>query len=261
MATAQDVRQSAEDFLRFYLQGGAAAARAGTTLVDTTSAAMQAALQAFDQSPTLDAVATIEPTPEEVFVRTPGIARRIPAVVGPAPDFIPCPNEELDRQIFSRPPNVPSDPLTDGLLGPIPIEDPSRPIQPDDRFVDMCAMEDAVVVAAADGTLEVSFLWVQDYPGEEVDSGLPESQLPPVRPVVDRAQPSVIVAECMEALESFLGPEVFQEIKVRSQLQLCSFEALDATRQAVLPGLGSYRRRHVQDHRHAGDVRDAPSLL
>jgi hypothetical protein len=233
MATAQDVRQSAEDFLRFYLQGGAAAARAGTTLVDTTSAAIQAALQAFDQSPTLDAVATIEPTPEEVFVRTPGIARRIPAVIGPAPDFIPCPNEELDRQIFSRPPNVPSDPLTDGLLGPVPIEDPSRPIQPDDRFVDMCAMEDAVVVAAADGTLEVSFLWVQDYPGEEVDSGLPESQLPRVRPVVDRAQPSVIVAECMEALESFLGPEVFQEIKVRSQLQLCSFEALDATRQAV----------------------------
>jgi hypothetical protein len=241
MATLAEAQETAADFLRFYLQGGAAAVRAGTRLIDAPPGVLESALQKFDANPTPSPVTTIEADPFDVFVRTPGIAGRIPAVVGPAPDFIEFSSPDLDRAIFTRPIDAESAPETLGLQGPVPIEDEGRPIKSSDVYVDMCAMEDAVVVATPAGGIEVTFLWVQDYPATESESAdvpdpgaLSEDELPRVRPLVDGAQPSVIAAECMEALESFLGPDVFREFTFRWRLELCAFEALDATRQSVL---------------------------
>jgi hypothetical protein len=242
VATLAEVQEAAADFLRFYVQGGAAAARAGTKLVDAPTAALEAALTRLENAPATGPVSVIEQDPLDVFVRTPGIARRMPAIVGPAPDFIAMPSE-LTTDRFTRPPDALAGGNTDGLRGPVPIEDPTRPIGDDDLYLDMCAMEDAVVVTTPEGGVEISFLWVQDYPSEQLESvqvpdptALAENALPRVRPLVDGAQPSVIVAECMEALESFLGPDVYRDFVFRWRLELCSFEALDATRQSVLQG-------------------------
>lgn len=236
--------ETAEDFLRFYLQGGAAAARAGTQLLPSSQQDLiDAALQRFDSAPATDAVSTIESDPFDVFMRTPGIARRIPAIAGPAPDFIAFPNPDLDRAVFTRAPDVLPDPDTLNIRGPIPLEDPTRPIQDDDSYVDMCAMEDAVVVAAADGSLDISFVWVQDYPAEALESAsvsgastVKEADAPRIRPLIDTAQPSVIVAECMEALYAFLGPDVFDANEFRPHLAFCGFEALDTTRTTIEGG-------------------------
>ena len=83
------------------------------------------------------------------------------------------------------------------------------------------------------GAIEVSFLWVQDYPGEVLESAsvpdasqLDPSALPRMRPVVDAAQPSVIVTECMEALQAFLGSDVFEQFTFRARLEVCPFEAI-----------------------------------
>lgn len=240
MATTAEALEAAADFLRFYLQGGAAALRAGTKLVTAPPDLLDAALRRFDASPATAAVTAIESDPLDAFVRTPGIARRIPAIVGTAPDFIPLPNPDLDRATFVRPTDALADPATDGLQGPVPIEDPARPISPNDTYVDMCAMEDAVVRLTEDGAIEVVFLWVQDYPGQALESAtvpdpsqLSGNALPRMRPLVDLAQPSVVVTECMEALQAFLGPDVFVDITFRARLELCSFEALEDTRNSL----------------------------
>lgn len=232
----------AQDFLRFYLRGGAEALRAGTSLVSAPAAVVDAALQRFDQNPTPGAATTIESNPLDAFVRTPGIARRIPAVAGPAPDFLAMANPDLDRASFTRPSDASVDAEfpSDGLQGPVPIEDTPTTISAADTYVDMCAMEDAVVAVGPDGAIEVSLIWVQDYPAEVLESAavpdpsqLPASALPRVRPVVDAAQPSVVVTECMEALQSFLGSDVFEQFTFRSHLELCPFEALDETREGL----------------------------
>jgi hypothetical protein len=237
------VAERAADFLRFYLQGGAEAVRAGTNLISAPAPVLQAALAKFDANPATGPVTTIENDPIDAFVCTPGIARRIPAIVATAPDFIALANPDLDRASFTRPSDAPlgDQEGTTGLQGPVPIEDPSRPISPDDTYLDMCAMEDAVVAEIDPTTIEVSFIWVQDYPGEVLESAsvpdasqLDPSALPRMRPVVDAAQPSVIVTECMEALQAFLGSDVFEQFTFQARLEICPFEALEDTRAALL---------------------------
>jgi len=257
MAVEADVLKQAQDFLRFYVQGGAAVLQADldaiqaaqgdpaalqlatsnrTQLVTASDQAIRAALQAFD--PLSGPASTIESNPLAAFVATPGIARRIPAIRGTAPDFIPVANSDLVKNTF-QPQNVlQQDPATVGLVGPlVPAPDtPSAiPPRPGDQYVDMCAVED-VVVTSSSGLFQVSVVWVQDYPAEVLESGavpdptrVADTALPRVRAVVDQAQPSVIATECMEALQAFLGQDVFEEFDFTAQAVLCSFEQLDAT--------------------------------
>lgn len=262
MADEAAVLKQAQDFLRFYVRGGAAVLQSDldavqavrtdpslpppdrTQLITAPDSQIIAALQAFDQQ-SGSAATSIESDPLSVFVATPGIARRIPAVRGTAPDFIPVTNSDLTKGSFSPQSFQGEASATARLFGPlVPPPDTSSGATPSaaDTFVDMCAVED-VVVTSSSGAFDISVIWVQDYPAEVLESGsvpdptqVADVALPRVRPVVDQAQPSVIATECMEALQAFLGQDVFEEFSFASRVVLCSFEQLPSTVATINSG-------------------------
>jgi hypothetical protein len=236
---------SAQDFLRFYVLGGAAVLQAAidptnpvpTSLISATPSAISAALQNLAAQTT--AQTTIESDPLAAFAGTPGISRRIPAICGAAPDFIQAPNADLTKASFSRPLDASGDPVTSGLAGPLMPELNPPVLSPQDIYVDMCAVED-VVVTSTTGQIQVSLIWAQDYPGEALESPqipdpttLPDTSLPRIRAVVDQAQPSVIVSECMEALQAFVGQDVFEQFSFSGSVVFCPFEQVAATVRAT----------------------------
>jgi hypothetical protein len=220
--------------LTFFIAGGVAALRAGTSLIQADDAAITRAIAKREASEADNTPAQIEADPLDVFAATPGIARRMPAIVGHEPDFIPLPNPDLPSPTqFQRPADALADPDTLGLRGPVVPTLPNVPLRDDDVYVDMCAIEEAVVTLSGD-TFTVSFIWAHDYPLDATIA--PGTQGARLRPVVDVAQPSVCAAECMTALRSFLGDAIFEEFTFTHEVELCPFEAVGDVRTRLLRG-------------------------
>lgn len=149
----------------------------------------------------------------------PGIRRRRPAVVGPAPEY----------EAISFPEEDP--PL--GLLAPdeIPPEVTLAFNKAKALAVDLCPAERVVVKEAGDG-IEVVLLLVRDYPSAQFPE---ETQAAPNgRVFADDSghQYEIILQECMNRLWEFMAEDL-EAATLEARTVHCSFEELDKLEKDV----------------------------